>query len=278
MMYAVQRKTLAIAPYGEGAVDLYLPKGISAPPCIVYFHGGGLEGGDRASDQGLYMDIAENGVAVAAADYRVYPDARYPQFVEDAAAAAAFMRHSASALGLGPVWVGGSSAGAYLSMMLCFAEEFLGKHGLCTDDFAGWFFDAGQPTTHYNILRERGEDTRLIRVDEAAPLYHITRDFSGSPPPIQILVADGDMPSRPEQNLLLRAALIHFGYPAEKIGFRVMRGYGHCGYGGEKRDGRWILGKMVTDFVLSGPFDIPDAVVYNCTDTANSDVRHKKSP
>lgn len=261
-MYSVDIKTLPISPYGAGAVDLYLPVGVSAPPVIVYFHGGGLEGGDRTSDRELYMDAAQNGVAVAAADYRVYPEARYPQFVEDAAAAAAFVQKNAAALGLGPVYVGGSSAGAYLSMMLCFAESFLQKYGLHAGDFAGWFFDAGQPTTHYNVLRERGEDTRLIRVDEAAPLYYITSDFKGELPSLQMIVADGDMPSRPEQNLLLRAALLHFGYPAEKIGFRVMRGYGHCGYGGEEKDGRRILGKMITDFIKTGPFGCWEGSVF----------------
>ena len=75
-MYSVDIKTLPISPYGAGAVDLYLPVGVSAPPVIVYFHGGGLEGGDRTSDRELYMDAAQNGVAVAAADYRVYPEAR----------------------------------------------------------------------------------------------------------------------------------------------------------------------------------------------------------
>lgn len=253
-MYSVIVKTLAISPYGDGEIDLYMPEGISMPPCIVYFHGGGLEGGARADDRELYMDIAENGVAVAAADYRLYPEASYPQFVEDAAAAAAFVRQKAGHLGIGRVYIGGSSAGAYLSMMLCFAERFLGTYGLRAADFSGWFFDAGQPTTHYNILRERGEDTRLIRLDEAAPLYHITRDFTEGAPPVQIVVADGDMPSRPEQNLLLRAALIHFGYPEENIGFQVMCGYGHCGYGGEVREGRRVVGKMVTDFIQSGPF------------------------
>ena len=134
--------------------------------------------------------------------------------------------------------------------------------GLLNRDFAGWFFDAGQPTTHYNVLRERGEDTRLIRVDEAAPLYYITSDFKGELPSLQMIVADGDMPSRPEQNLLLRAALLHFGYPAEKIGFRVMRGYGHCGYGGEEKDGRRILGKMITDFIKTGPFGCWEGSVF----------------
>ena len=44
-------------------------------------------------------------------------------------------------------------------------------------DIAGYLHDTPQPTTHFNILRERGIDTKAIRVDEAAPLYYIDRDF-----------------------------------------------------------------------------------------------------
>ena len=93
-------------------------------------------------------------------------------------------------------------------------------------------------TTHFNILRERGLDTRLVRIDEAAPLYHITKNFvpggtKGKLPMLLIVTASGDLACRPEQLRLLEATLSHFGFKKERMIFSFMNGYSHCAYDGE---------------------------------------------
>ena len=130
--------------------------------------------------------------------------------------------------GCDKVFIGGSSAGGYLSMMLYFDGQYLGKYGLTCKDFAGFVFDAGQPTVHFNVLRERGLDRRRIVVDEAAPLYHIT-DYSGEPPMV-IYVSENDIPNRYAQTELLRSTLKDFGYPEERITYHLMPGCKHCSY------------------------------------------------
>lgn len=230
-----------------GFLDLYIPEAKGPHNVIIYFHGGGLEGGDKADEKQVFEWLAKSGMAVASANYRVYPDAKYPDFIQDAAQAVGWVRKHASEYGLGKFLIGGSSAGAYLSMMLFFAPEFLGSQGLKFSDFNGYLFDAGQPTVHYNILRERGEDTRLLRLDKSAPLYRISKDYSEERflPKIQILASSNDMPGRLEQNRLLYSTIINFGYPAKKIGFQLMQGYGHCEYTGLFRDGDSILGHEI---------------------------------
>jgi len=206
-------------------LDLHEPDG-ACKAAYVYFHGGGLEAGDKGDPQRMIRALTDAGIAVASANYRMYPDAGYPEFLEDAADAAAWTYRHAVHRGE-PVFVGGSSAGAYLAMMLCFGP-WLARAGICPEDMAGFVFDAGQPTAHFNVLRERGTDPRRVVVDEAAPLYHVCDARPGKP--LLFFVAEQDIPGRLEQNALLRRTLEHFEYPGDRIVWHLMQGYGHCAY------------------------------------------------
>ena len=127
-------------------VDFFLPDSDSPAPLFVYLHGGGLEAGSRHCS--FLYDLPERyGIAVASVEYRMYPDAHYPDFVEDSAASVSFIRDYAREhlpyLDVdNRLFVGGSSAGGYLSMMLCFAPQFLGKYGMKPTDIAGYIHDA----------------------------------------------------------------------------------------------------------------------------------------
>ncbi len=212
------------------SLDLYLPdkKGF---PVFVYFHGGGLVAGDKAFENRHFMveDFIRRGVAVVSANYRMYPEASYPDFIEDAADAVAWVRgHIRDFGGNGDVYVGGSSAGGYISMMLCFDPKYLGAHGILPTDIAGYVHDAGQPTTHFNVLKERGVDPRRAIVDEASPLWHVGLAESYSP--MIFIVAQQDMFARYEQTMLIHKTLEHFKYDISKILLEVVPGATHTSY------------------------------------------------
>ena len=224
-------------------LDVYLPDTGAPGRTFVYFHGGGIEGGDKDFLQLHAPVLTERGAAVISANYRMYPAAKFPDFVVDAAAAVAWAAKNLP----GEVYVGGSSAGAYLSMMLYLDRRYLAEAGFDADAVAGWVFDAGQPTTHFNVLREQGKNTQLVRVDEAAPIYFADeKRFAGVEkfPRILLICADNDMPGRLEQNRLLMKTMDVFGFPAEKIDFRLMEGFTHCAY-----DGLPLFGEMLADFL-----------------------------
>jgi len=228
-------------------LDIFAPED-GCRATVMWMHGGGLEGGSRKDLDGVAAELAGQGVGFVSVEYRMYPDAAFPDFVEDTAAAAAWLMKNAGAYGLSRrVFIGGSSAGGYLSMMLCFAREYLAAAGLSPEDFAGFLFDAGQPTTHFNILKYRGEDSRLCRLDEAAPIWHIRDARPGRP--ILVVCADDDMPARLEQNNLMLATMRHFEYDMSLVRVKLMEGYGHCGYDGEQKNGRWVLAGLIADFV-----------------------------
>lgn len=230
----------------ECLLDIYLPDE-EAFPVFVYFHGGGLERGskDKAS---FYEGLAEKGIAAISANYRMYPSAVYPQFIEDAAAVVNWAEKNMPSYGkVTNIFVGGSSAGGYLSQLLCFDKKYLALYGIDADKIGGYVHDAGQPTTHFNVLRERGIDTRRVIIDEAAPIFHITenRDYA----PMQIIVSDNDMKNRLEQTNLLVSTLKHFGYSEEKLDFRFMKNSKHCSYVNLKDGDKWAFADMIYEFI-----------------------------
>lgn len=244
------KKYLDIA-YCENGVeaqklDLWLPEKENFP-VFVFFHGGGLEAGDKA-DEAFIPELVEQGIAVVSANYRMYPDAVFPQFLEDAAAAVKWVFENISRYGKAEkIFVGGSSAGGYITQMLCFDSRYLGKYGISTDAVAGYVMDAGQPTTHYNVLRERGVDTRRVIVDEAAPLYFI--EEAGRYAPMLVIVAAGDMENRYEQTMLLLSTLKHFG-KRDFAELKVVEGSGHCQYHSwTAENGKNVFGELVREFI-----------------------------
>lgn len=232
------------------ALDVYLPEHADRVPAFIYFHGGGLEAGRRLDqnivDQAKYL--TDRGIAMISADYRLYPHAKYPEFIEDAAAAVAYVFKNATELGISDkIFVGGSSAGGYLSMMLCFDARYLDVHGLSPMCITGFVHDAGQPTTHFNVLRERELDGKRLIVDEAAPLYHI--GMAPTYPPMLIIVSDNDMENRLEQTMLLRSTLRHFGIGEDKVELQIAHGK-HTEYcGAYDASGNNVFATMITPFL-----------------------------
>ena len=214
--------------------DIYLPENSEGFATFIYFHGGGITGGNKEGIPIFVNDLVDAGYAVVKANYRLYSEASYPDFIDDAARCVSYIINHISEYGGNPerIIVGGSSAGGYIAMILAFDDFYLAKYNKNPKHISGWVFDAGQPTTHFNVLKERGVDSRAVVVDRAAPLYHI-RNYSGLKPMI-IFAAEHDMPGRLEQTRLLLKTMEIFGYPEENIRFEYMEGFKHCKYVGEQ--------------------------------------------
>ena len=231
-------------------LDLYLPEDGKDFITVLLMHGGGLTGGSYKGKGFAVMAeaFARYGIAMVSAEYRMFPNAKYPDFIEDAAAAVAWVKREIGAWGgSGKVYVGGFSAGAYLSMMLCYDPRWLAAQGLGPLDVAGYLHGSGQPTDHFNVLKFSGEDPRRLIVDETAPLYHVVP--GGVVPPMQILVSDSDVTNRMLQNQLLVETMRHMEYDMSKVDFRILHGT-HCSFLREKDPfGNPVYVGMVLDFL-----------------------------
>ncbi len=233
------------ADYPACKLDLFLPE-CSHFPVLIFFHGGGLEMGDKEDNGDLFAILMDKGIAAVSANYRMYPDASYPDFIIDAAAAVSWVHNHIGEYGqCEDIFIAGSSAGAYLAAMICLDERYLSVHNMRPDEIAGYLFNSAQPTTHYNVLRERGMDTRRVLIDEAAPVYHIAENTNSAP--ILILVSDHDMPNRLEQTKLFYNTLTLFGHNARLL---VMEGFEHCEYDhATDAHGNHILSTIVIQFI-----------------------------
>ncbi|HEX5057561.1 MAG TPA: alpha/beta hydrolase [Gammaproteobacteria bacterium] len=113
-------------------LDVYIPAAATEKmPVVIFFHGGGWSSGDKD----LYMYIGEAisslGFVAVLPDYRLYPEVRFPRFVEDGAAAVAWVQHNIAAHGGDPgnVILMGHSAGGHIAAMLALDEHFLRDAG-----------------------------------------------------------------------------------------------------------------------------------------------------
>ena len=226
-------------------LDVYLPDG-NVSSVFVYFHGGGLVSGDKKDAEIFAPYLTERGIAVISANYRMYPQYEYPDFICDAASAVAFsVEYAERELGCSTVYVGGSSAGGYLSMMLCFDSKYLAEVGLDNSRITGYFHDAGQPTAHYNVLKHRGLNHRRVIVDESSALYHV--GLAEKYPPMRFIVSDNDMKGRYDQTMLMLTTLKHFGYSGYD---HVLMHGKHCEYCSKlDENGVSVLGRMIYDFI-----------------------------
>lgn len=206
-------------------LDLYLPAGKKAFPTLVWLHGGGITAGSKDSEKQVALGrrLAAEGVAVAMVNYRLSPKAMFPAYIEDSAAAFAWVKKNIPTHGgdAGKVFLGGHSAGAYLALMVGLDGEYLKAHGLKRRDIAGLVPISGQTLTHYTIRLERGLPKDRLIADEASPLFHVTKDTA----PVLILCADKDMAMRAEENELLAAALRQAGH--EAVTTRIIKDRNH---------------------------------------------------
>lgn len=216
-------------------LDVYLPDG-KGFKTVVYFHGGGLEVHGKAYESvvGIAESFVKAGYAFVSADYRIYPQAKFPEFIEDAADTVAFVKeHLPEWGGNGEIIVSGQSAGAWLSLMLCMDKRYLNAVGIDTLSINGWIIDSAQTTSHFNVLKyETGENTLAQRINEFAPVYFVGEKTEFTK--VLLIFYENDMPCRYEQNMLFYKAVKAFNDKAD-IEFVVLPG-GHCHGSNEKDD------------------------------------------
>lgn len=193
-------------------LDLCYPKAVTGFPVVVWFHGGGLTGGQRH-----FIPLTDSRIAQVAVDYRLMTatnSVRGEDCIRDAAAAVAWTLRNIARFGGDPkkVYVSGMSAGAYLTMMVGMDRRYLGEHGFSPSDLAGIAPVSGQATKHYNVRRFSGDTSAQFVpvIDALAPLAHVSADL----PPIVSICGQPpyEWKCRAEENRLLIASCVALGH------------------------------------------------------------------
>jgi acetyl esterase/lipase len=123
------RHDLPYGPLARQRLDVYVPETVpdGGAPVIVFWHGGGWVDGDRERYRFVGATLAEAGYVAILPDYRLYPEVRFPAFVDDAALAFKWAHDNAARFGGNPaqLFVMGHSAGAHQAALLALEPRYL---------------------------------------------------------------------------------------------------------------------------------------------------------
>src|SRR5271154_4715894 len=127
----------------DGLFD-YFPAANTDAPLLVYFHGGYWQALSKNESLFAAPDCVGNGIAFAAIDYTLAPQATLGTIVEQCRRAISSLHRQAATLGFDArrIYVAGNSAGAHLAAMLLM-EGWQAAHGLPDDAIAGGMLLSG---------------------------------------------------------------------------------------------------------------------------------------
>jgi acetyl esterase/lipase len=206
-------------------LDIYVPDRLKTKaPVILFFYGGFWQSGSKDFYLAFGQAFASEGVVVAIADYRLYPQVRYPAFIRDGADAFAYVQAHAAQYGGDPdsIFVAGHSAGAYIALMLAADPSWLREAGGDPTRLRGAIGISGSynflPLRDRNLIAIFGGAQRL----ETQPIARI----NGKRPPMLLATGTADDTVRPHNTLDLAARLKSYDSPVEVMTYS---GVGHIG-------------------------------------------------
>lgn len=193
----------ADVPYGTNArqrLDIFSPEKASAnSPVVVFFYGGNWVSGTRDDYAFVGRALASRGFVVVIPDYRLYPEVKYPDFLDDSAQAVAWTAREIARFGGDPkrLYVMGHSAGAYNAAMVALDGRYLAKFGMQASSLRGWIGLAGP----YDFLPIENKTTRPVfhfpdTPPASQPINHVGKDS----PRTLLIAANKDKLVNPVRN------------------------------------------------------------------------------
>ncbi|MDR3414784.1 MAG: UbiA family prenyltransferase [Nevskia sp.] len=229
--YCVERD-ITYTPHGWShpmQLDVFTPRRETVSPVVLLFHGGHWQFGRRHLMEAVATTLARRGYVAVNVSYRLAPMSRFPAQLQDAQAAARWLRSNAVRLNADPFRMGvwGFSSGAHIGAMLAMIapDDPWGAPDLRVRAVVG----GGTPTdlTRFNPVDGMAlfgvtfeQDPDLYR--HASPLYQVSKRA----PPTFLYHGRDDTEVPLEQALWLKTALADAGVPVE---LNVLRGVGHAG-------------------------------------------------
>jgi len=210
---------IAYGPEARQRLDVYVPARAERPaPVVVFFYGGAWRTGSRRDYLFVGEALASRGAVAVIADYRLYPEVRFPGFVEDAARAVAWALANATSVGGDPerLFVMGHSAGAYNAAMVALDSRYLSEAGVQPGAVKGLIGLAGP----YDFLPLKSRSLRDIFGFPDTPLdTQPIQAVSPAAPPALLLWATTDAVVDPGNSVRLAARLRDAGVPVREIGY-----------------------------------------------------------
>jgi acetyl esterase/lipase len=211
-------RDIAYADGARHALDIYAPRPAAAPapaPVVVFFYGGGWEAGSKDMYRFVGAALAARGVMAVVPDYRLYPEVRFPAFMQDAAAAFAWTHANAAQFGGDPhrTFLMGHSAGGQIAALLALDPSYLQAVGLSPQRDACGVVGLAGP---YDFLPLQSATLKAIFGPPAErPLSQPINFVSAQAPPMLLLAGKDDTMVDPGNTVRLAAHLRAAGASVE---------------------------------------------------------------
>lgn len=205
----VRQANIAYGTESRQKLDLYRPDmPRSDGKAVIFFYGGSWDSGSKDDYLFVAQALASRGYTVIIPDYRLYPEVRFPAFVEDGARA---VRWAADRVGTDKLFVMGHSAGAHIALMLAANTPYLQVAGADRMELAGVIGLSGP----YDFLPLKS--ARLIEIFGGANNPDIEAiTFAKAPlPPALLIHGTADTTVYPRNSERLAAAWRVAGAPVE---------------------------------------------------------------
>lgn len=211
---------IAYGPDPRQKLDVYVPRPpMKNAPVVVFFYGGSWNSGSRSDYAFVGEALASRGIVAVLADYRLYPQVRYPLFLEDGARAVAWTHEHIGQYSGNPqrLYLMGHSSGAYNVAMLALDPGLLGAVGLSPHNLSGWIGLAGP----YDFLPIKNPQVRPVffwpdSPPQSQPINHVSR---GAPPALLIAASDDELVNPSRNTGGLARKLREAGVPVQDLYF-----------------------------------------------------------
>ncbi|HQS01722.1 MAG: hypothetical protein B7Y07_08290 [Halothiobacillus sp. 24-54-40] len=197
------------------ALDIYQPENAKQAPVIVFFWGGRWEEGDKSLYRFVGAELASKGFVVVIPNYRLYPQVKFPAFLDDSAQAVAWTHAHIAEFGgdADKIVLMGHSAGAYNAAMLALNPAYLHAVGGSRTWIRG-MIGLGGP---YDFLPLKEPDLQAIfgppsQYPQTQPIYWV----DGSNPPMLLIESRADTIVYPKNTRNLYTKIKAHGGPVEK--------------------------------------------------------------
>jgi arylformamidase len=198
-----KKQDIAYGDHPAQKLDLYQPsqaepRAGSGSPIMIYIHGGGWRKGDKARVGQKAEFFTGKGWLFISANYRLIPEGKHPNNVQDVASAIAWAHERAAEHGgdSDRIFIMGHSAGCHLVALVATDQRYLEKAGRSLDIVKGVIALDTQAYDLPKLIAETpsalyaqvfGKDPAVHR--DASPLQHVAKDKNI--PPFLICYSSG---------------------------------------------------------------------------------------
>lgn len=194
------------ALYSNLQLDVYSPNHLENAPVVVFFYGGSWKVGKKEQYAFVGDYFASHGFVTVIADYRKYPQVKFPDFLKDGAEAINWTRQSIKEYGGDPnrISIVGHSAGAHIEALLVSDSRYLAQDYSHQGSSINAFVGLSGP---YHFTPKKPDFKDMFGPPETYVNMQVSTFIDGSEPPMLLVYGESDKVVGEINLMRLRSAL-----------------------------------------------------------------------